>query len=109
MARQELQTMEKKEVVVGRDVGVESAITQAETDERLKYFIATQPKNRRAEVECQARILKAVKLVEFAQMCFYSYPRGGKDIFGALTQHLAAKIAYLFCRVLSGQNESCAA
>ncbi len=92
MTKQELQTAGKREVVQGRDTGVEAAITQAKTGEELKYWLAAQPGKQRNEDSCQGRILKAVKLVEFAQMCFYSYPRGGKDIFGGSIK-LAMEIA----------------
>ena len=102
MAKQELQTVGKKEVVQGRDTGIEAAITQARTGEELKYWLAVGKK--RDEDDCQGRILKAVRLVEFAQMCFYSYPRGGKDIFGGSIK-LAMEIARVWGNIDIKQRE----
>jgi len=93
MAKQEVQTMDRKEVMQGRDLAVEAAITQAEIREKAKYVLAYQrPRN---EDRCEKRILDAVKLPEFAEMCFYSYPRANKEIFGGSIK-LATEIARVF-------------
>ena len=90
MAKQELQTVGKKEVVQGRDTGIEAAISQAQTREENKYLVAFgRPRN---EEKCQKRILDSVKLVESAQSYFYSYPRANKEIFGG-SINLAKEIA----------------
>jgi hypothetical protein len=93
MAKQEVQTMDKKEVIQGRDLAVEAAITQAEIREKAKYALAYQ--RPRDENRCEKRILDAVKLPEFAEMCFYSYPRANKEIFGGSIK-LATEIARVF-------------
>jgi len=60
MIKQEVQTMDKKEVTQRRDLAVEAAITQAEIREKAKYVLAYQrPRN---EDRCEKRILDAVRL-----------------------------------------------
>ncbi len=90
MAKQEVQTMDKKEVTQGRDLAVEAAITQAEISEKMRFFRAIQKP--RDEEKCQKRILDSVRLVESAQSYFYSYPRANKEIFGG-SINLAKEIA----------------
>ena len=92
MAKQELQSMEKRETAA-RDLAVEAAITQAGIREKAKYALAYQrPRN---EDRCEKRILDSVKLPEFAEMCFYSYPRANREIFGGSIK-LATEMARVF-------------
>jgi hypothetical protein len=93
MAKTEVQTFEKKEIVQDRDLGVESALVRAEIKEKAKYALARQfPRN---EEVSKKRILEAVKLPEFAESCYYSYPRANREIYGGSIK-LATEMARIF-------------
>ena len=99
MARTELETRESARDLAIRDVDDSGAAARAEAEVKAAVLVAMKyPRN---EDMARERLMKTVQRPEFAEAAYYSYPRGGRDIFGP-SVNLAREIGRVWGNIRFG-------